>query len=118
MAVALGNSRNAAEAAFRARPSGLAEQFTLRVAAFCKVPVLKDGDVTVWDSLAICEYISEQYLDGRGWPADVAARAEARACSAEMHSGFATDGRSLTLILYSIGNVCFRVWCSSIVMYK
>src|SRR6056297_688501 len=53
-----------------------------------KVPVLKDGDVTVWDSLAICEYISEQYLDGRGWPADVAARAEARACSAEMHSGF------------------------------
>jgi glutathione S-transferase len=52
-----------------------------------KVPVLKDGDVTVWDSLAICEYLSEQYLDGRGWPSDIAARAEARACSAEMHSG-------------------------------
>jgi glutathione S-transferase len=51
------------------------------------VPVLKDGAVTVWDSLAICEYISEQYLEGRGWPADAAARAEARACSAEMHSG-------------------------------
>jgi glutathione S-transferase len=33
-----------------------------------KVPVLKDGDLTVWDSLAICEYISEKYLDGRGWP--------------------------------------------------
>lgn len=53
-----------------------------------KVPVFHDGDVVVWDSLAICEYISEQYLDGKGWPADVTARAEARSYSAEMHSGF------------------------------
>lgn len=53
-----------------------------------KVPVLQDGGLTVWDSLAICEYISEQYLDGRGWPSAVRARAEARSCSAEMHSGF------------------------------
>jgi len=53
-----------------------------------KVPVLKDGDLLVWDSLAICEYISEQYLAGKGWPAQVRARAEARACCAEMHSGF------------------------------
>jgi glutathione S-transferase len=53
-----------------------------------KVPVLHDGDTVVWDSLAICEYISEQYLDGRGWPADTVKRAIARACSAEMHSGF------------------------------
>jgi glutathione S-transferase len=53
-----------------------------------KVPVLVDGALTVWDSLAICEYVSEQYLDGRGWPADVMARARARAMSAEMHSGF------------------------------
>ena len=53
-----------------------------------KVPVLKDGDLTIWDSLAICEYISEQYLDGGGWPSSVRARAEARSCSAEMHSGF------------------------------
>lgn len=53
-----------------------------------KVPVLQDGELTVWDSLAICEYISEQYLDGRGWPGDPAVRAEARSCSAEMHSGF------------------------------
>jgi len=52
-----------------------------------KVPVLKDGDLTVWDSLAICEYVSEKYLDGKGWPQDMAARAEARAVSAEMHSG-------------------------------
>lgn len=53
-----------------------------------KVPVLIDDDVTVWDSLTICEYLSEQHLNGRGWPADVTARAEARAVSAEMHSGF------------------------------
>ena len=52
-----------------------------------KVPVLKDGDLTVWDSLAICEYVSERYLNGRGWPSDIEARAEARAVSAEMHSG-------------------------------
>lgn len=53
-----------------------------------KVPVLLDGDLTVWDSMAICEYISEQYLNGGGWPSDVRARAEARSCSAEMHSSF------------------------------
>ncbi|EOD79495.1 Glutathione S-transferase [Grimontia indica] len=53
-----------------------------------KVPVLVDGDVAVWDSLAICEYVNEQYLNGKGWPEDVAHRAKARALSAEMHSGF------------------------------
>jgi glutathione S-transferase len=55
-----------------------------------KVPVLKDGTLTVWDSLAICEYVSERYLDGRGWPQVVAARAQARSFAAEMHSGFQT----------------------------
>ncbi|TKB24476.1 glutathione S-transferase family protein [Desulfopila sp. IMCC35006] len=55
-----------------------------------KVPVLIDNDLTVWDSLAICEYISEQYLDGNGWPADAEERAVARSCCAEMHSGFFT----------------------------
>lgn len=53
-----------------------------------KVPVLAHGPIRVWDSLAICEYVSEQLLDGKGWPADVAARAHARAITAEMHSGF------------------------------
>ena len=52
------------------------------------VPVLKDGDVTVWDSLAICEYLADRFPDARLWPADVAARAAARAASAEMHNGF------------------------------
>ncbi len=52
------------------------------------VPVLKDGDVTVWDSLAICEYLAETFPDAHLWPTDPAARAVARAVSAEMHSGF------------------------------
>lgn len=52
-----------------------------------KVPVLLDDDLTVWDSMAICEYVSEQYLSGGGWPSGARARAEARSCSAEMHSG-------------------------------
>lgn len=54
-----------------------------------KVPVLTDGALTVWDSLAICEYISEQYLGGRGWPESAVSRAHARSVSAEMHSGLA-----------------------------
>ena len=53
-----------------------------------RVPVLIDGDLVVWDSLAICEYISEKYLSGKGWPAGEALRAEARAVCAEMHAGF------------------------------
>ncbi len=52
-----------------------------------RVPVLRHGELTVWDSLAICEYIAD--LTGRGWPADRAARAVARSVSAEMHAGFA-----------------------------
>lgn len=54
-----------------------------------RVPALRHGDVAIWDSLAICEYVSDVFLSGAGWPADVAARALARAASAEMHSGFA-----------------------------
>lgn len=53
-----------------------------------KVPVLHDGELLVWDSLAILEYVSDRYLQGRGWPGDVETRAVARSCSAEMHSGF------------------------------
>ncbi|MEB3233239.1 MAG: glutathione S-transferase family protein [Leptolyngbyaceae bacterium] len=53
-----------------------------------RVPVLMDGALTVWDSLAICEYVSEQYLAGRGWPSDPGLRARARAIACEMHSGF------------------------------
>lgn len=52
------------------------------------VPVLRDGDLTVSDSLAISEYLAERYPDLHLWPADVAARAEARSACARMHSSF------------------------------
>jgi len=54
-----------------------------------RVPALKHGELTVWDSLAICEYLAELFPEARLWPADPSARAQARAISAEMHSGFA-----------------------------
>jgi glutathione S-transferase len=62
-----------------------------RILAFTKsgkVPVLVDGDVTIWDSLAIIEYAAERFPKAQLWPDDVAARAHARSVSAEMHSGF------------------------------
>ncbi len=55
-----------------------------------KVPVLKDGELTIWDSLAICEYLAERFPAAKLWPDDPAARALGRAASAEMHSGFAS----------------------------
>jgi glutathione S-transferase len=54
-----------------------------------KVPVLKTPRATIWESLAICEYVAEAFPDRRLWPEDVTARALARSVSAEMHSGFA-----------------------------
>ena len=54
-----------------------------------RVPVLVDGGLTIWESLAICEYVSERWLNGTGWPEDRTARAVARSVSAEMHAGFA-----------------------------
>ena len=53
-----------------------------------RVPVLRQGALCVWDSLAICEYIAE--LSGKGWPQAPEVRAVARAVCAEMHSGFST----------------------------
>ena len=54
-----------------------------------RVPALHDDGLVVWDSLAICEYANERWLDHRGWPEDLRTRAVARAAAAEMHSGFA-----------------------------
>lgn len=53
-----------------------------------KVPALIHNETTVWDSLAICEYVSEMMLEGRGWPASPRKRATARSVSAEIHSEF------------------------------
>jgi glutathione S-transferase len=62
-----------------------------RIAAFSaagRVPVLIDGKLTVWDSLAICEYAAEKFAALPMWPQDRAARAMARSICAEMHAGF------------------------------
>ena len=62
-----------------------------RILAFSpagKVPVLVDGDVRVWESLAIMDYLAERFPQTQLWPKDAAARAHARAVAAEMHAGF------------------------------
>jgi glutathione S-transferase len=53
-----------------------------------KVPVLHHDVLTIWDSLAICEYVAELFPDRQLWPSSSAARAIARSVSAEMHAGF------------------------------
>ena len=58
------------------------------VSPTAKVPVLVDGDLVVWDTLAIAEYVAETWPDQQLWPADAKARARARSVCAEMHSGF------------------------------
>ena len=61
------------------------------IAAFSeagRVPILQLGDTTVWDSLAIAETVAERWPEKKLWPEDADERAQARAISAEMHSGF------------------------------
>ncbi|MGE0750143.1 MAG: glutathione S-transferase family protein [Variibacter sp.] len=53
-----------------------------------RVPVLRDGDAVVWESLAILEHLAERFPDARLWPAEPNARAHARSIAAEMHGGF------------------------------
>lgn len=53
-----------------------------------RVPVLHHDDRVIWESLAICEYVSDIWLEGRGWPTDPGLRGVARSAACEMHSGF------------------------------
>ena len=76
----------AAEALARWSPSGL-------------VPVLRDGQLAVWDSLAIGEYLAEQFPEKRLWPAEREARAVARSVSAEMHAGFSALRQAMPMNL-------------------
>ena len=71
----------AAESGFKKTLSG--------VTPSAKVPVLVDGDLAIWDTLAIAEYLAEMFPQKCLWPADKSARARARSICAEMHSGFA-----------------------------
>lgn len=77
-----------------------------------KVPVLVDGAVSVWDSLAIAEYLAETHPDKRLWPEDRAARAHARSVTAEMHSGFTAlrshCGMNIEARLPEIGAIIWR----------
>lgn len=66
------------------------------------VPTLIDGDLVIWDSLAILEYLAEQHPDARLWPADRAARAIARAVAAEMHSGFQALRQACSMELLAV----------------
>src|SRR5436189_6221270 len=54
-----------------------------------KVPVLIDGDMVVWESLAILDHLADRFPKAQLWPSDPKARAHARAVAAEMHAGFA-----------------------------
>jgi len=71
-----------------------------KVSGTGKVPALADGDVHVWESLAILEYLAETFPQARLWPADPQARAQARAIAAEMHAGFVPLRRELPMNMW------------------
>ena len=76
-----------------------------------RVPVLVDGDLVVWDTLAIAEYLAEQYPQHRLWPEAPAARARARSICAEMHSGFqALRGACMMNIEASLPDIGALAW--------
>lgn len=72
-----------------------------RVTPSGRVPVLVHDGMTIWDSLAICEYVAELAPHAGLWPADRSARARARAISAEMHAGFAALRRDMPMDVLS-----------------
>lgn len=74
------------EALLRRSPSG-------------RVPALRHGDLVIWDSLAICEYVAELFPEAQLWPADRAARALARSVSSERRSGFAALRNAMSMDL-------------------
>ena len=80
-----------------------AEDFKSRVAQWSgtgKVPVLIDGAVRVWESLAILECLAEKFPAAGLWPSEPAARAHARAIAAEMHAGFAPLRRACPMNMW------------------
>jgi glutathione S-transferase len=73
---------------------------TLAISPAGKVPILIDGDIRVWESLAILDYLAERHPQAGLWPAGRAARAHARAVAAEMHAGFVPLRRHLPMNMW------------------
>jgi len=69
----------------------------LRYSPSGRVPVLLDGGVTVWDSLAIAEYLAEKFPERGLWPREAPIRAHARSVACEMHSGFSALRQSMPM---------------------
>jgi glutathione S-transferase len=69
----------------------------LKYSPSAKLPALIDGEIRMWESLAIIEYLAEKFPKAGLWPADLAARAEARAIAAEVHGGFIPLRRALPM---------------------
>lgn len=72
---------------FSENPEGNAEKFH-EFSPSMLVPVLKDGDLSIWETLAILEYLAEKFPESGLWPDDSKHRAHARALASEMHAGF------------------------------
>ena len=69
-------------------PDSQFKQTLAGISPTAKVPVLVDGDLVVWDTLAIVEYLAERFPEQHLWPRETDKRAHARSVCAEMHSGF------------------------------
>lgn len=91
--------------------SGVHNPDNRRFSPTARVPALHDGDVVVWDSLAIAEYLAERH-DGM-WPDDAKARAHARSICAEMHSGFSHLRNDMTMCIRE--RVDVRPWSAGLV---
>jgi glutathione S-transferase len=66
-----------------------------------KVPLLKHGELAIWDSLAICEYLAETFPEAKLWPQAKEARAVARSVTAEMHSGFTALRQHMSMNIHA-----------------
>jgi len=67
------------------------------------VPVLWNGELAVWDTLAIAEHLAEIFPEHELWPTDVSARARARSVTAEMHSGFGGIRNEMHMVITATG---------------
>ncbi|TXS95478.1 glutathione S-transferase family protein [Parahaliea maris] len=86
-------------------------EFAARVGQYSPsrtVPVLQHGEHCIWDSLAICEYVNEQFAGGEQWPGDPAARAFGRSLVAEMHSGYGALRGAMPMNFRARGRVVAR----------